>query len=94
MSVQILIGALLIGDVPNGDDRTRNHATSGDGRILLATSTAHSVPIETPAPAALAWRPAAPAHDTAAARTAPLRASAITPLFRPLLRHILLPPGI
>jgi len=94
MSVQILIGALLIGDVPIGCDRMHHRATVGDGHRLFASSTPHPVFSQTPLRAATACRLRRPASHTSAAQAASSHASSLTHLVRPLLRHILMPPGI
>ena len=92
MSVQILIGALLTGDVPSGYDHTHNRVIVGDDYRLLTATILH--PASTATSATKACRLLLPAHSSTAAQAVSSYASAITHLVRPLLRHILMPPGI
>ncbi len=93
MSVQILIGALLIGDVPGGYGHLHHHAACGDGHRVLPPAPPHPISSAPPALATKAGRLTTPALDTAASRAASLPVSCTPPLFRPVLRHILMPPG-
>ncbi len=94
MSVQILIGALLTGDVPSGYGRIHTRATVGDAHRLLPTTTPHPVSIETLLLATKACRLGLPAYQTAATLAVSSHTSSHTLLFRPMLRHTLMPPGI